>query len=95
MIITPDAKGCNSEIIAKRSGHRSSAGLQQYMRPPVEVEWEQKRMLTRSKEGRKEEKRVLGAKKTVRGEFGRNGKDGVVGGVGEGGGDGKCFRRGS
>ena len=81
MISALDARGCNAEIIAKRSGRKSSAGAQPRMRGSLEAEIAQQQRLAKrndkKEEGRKVALKELGAKRSrsIKREYGVGGKE--------------------
>ena len=58
MIFALDARGCDTEIIAKRSGRKSSAGAQPRMRDDLEAEISQQQRLTKPNDAKEEGKKV-------------------------------------
>ena len=58
MIYALDARGCGAETIAKRSGRKSSAGVQPRMRGDLEVEISQQQRLAKRNDAKEEGKKV-------------------------------------
>ena len=56
MISALDARGCDAEIIAKRGGHKSSAGMQPRMRGDLEAEISQQQRLAKRNDVKEEER---------------------------------------